>query len=116
MGPPPFLTSVAMKCRGKGWKRGGKVPQRKHPRTAHLLLFKSIDLFAFFRSSFESDSEAGLRELKSPFLNFSISKEFVSEAYVELFEINLEHRPYDRHDRAEKISGSIWHHFSHAFY
>lgn len=100
---------------GKRLEERKRVPQRKHPSTAHLFLFKSIDLFLFFSSSFEPNSEGGLKVTR-PVLRFSISKEFISESYVVLFAINLKHRSYDRHDRAEKISGSIRHHFSRVLY
>lgn len=73
---------------GKRLEERKKVPQRKHPSTMHLLLFKSIDLFLFFSSSFKPNSEAGLKVTR-PFLSFSFSKEFVSEAYVVFIHHNI---------------------------
>lgn len=84
-GSPTVFNKRGNEMQRKRLEEGEKVPQRKHPSTVHLLLFKPIDLFVFFSSSFESGREAGFM-VTCPFLSFSISGEFISEADL--------HHPY----------------------
>lgn len=64
-GYPTAFNKHSNEMQRKGWERE-RVPQRKHPSTKHLLLFKSIDL-QFFSSSFESEKEVRL-EVSQGFL------------------------------------------------